>query len=289
MKIVNILGGLGNQLFQYAFAIALNEIFPDEYVKLNTRCFRGYHLHNGYELSSLFDVKLEDTSNVDLIKGYYPYIHYRIWQIGKRIFPKRKTLVKENLDMVFQPEALTKKGDAYYDGYWQSEKYFVKYRPAILEAFRFPDLDSINQRFVTKIKGKTTCSIHVRRGDYLNHKLFKDLTDIDYYNRAIQYFSNVTNIDCFIVFSNDIEWCRHNLAPLIKKSTIEFIDWNHGTNSFRDMQLMSLCTHNIVANSSFSWWGAWLNDNPQKIVVAPHKWINVDYETDIIPDSWIKI
>lgn len=289
MKIINIIGGLGNQMFQYALALSLKELYHYEHIRIDISCFNGYPLHNGFELHRIFLINLKEATHSNIVSVNYPFYHYRIWQIGRRILPKRKTVVREKLDMVFQPEALTKMGDAYYDGYWQSEKYFVKYRSAILEAFRFPDLDSINQRFVTKIKGKTTCSIHVRRGDYLNHKLFKNLTDIDYYNRAIQYFSNVTNIDCFVVFSNDIEWCRHNLAPLIKKSTIEFVDWNHGTNSFRDMQLMSLCTHNIVANSSFSWWGAWLNDNPQKIVVAPHKWINVDYETDIIPDSWIKI
>jgi hypothetical protein len=289
MKIVNILGGLGNQMFQYALALSLKEKFPSEEVLIDISCFNGYHLHNGFEIHKIFRNSLKEASHRDIVSVNYPLHHYRLWQIGKRIFPKKKTVIREISDMVFQPEVLTHTGSIYYDGYWQSEEYFINHRPVILNAFEFPNLNGINRKFVSELRGKTTCSIHVRRGDYLNHKLFKNLTDLDYYDRAIHFISKHTDIDCFVVFSNDIEWCRDNITPLIKNSNIEFVDWNYGTDSFRDMQLMSLCHHNIVANSSFSWWGAWLNDNPEKIVIAPHKWINVDYKTDIIPYSWIKL
>lgn len=289
MKIVNILGGLGNQMFQYALALSLKEEFPQEDILIDVSCFNGYPLHNGFEIHNIFRNSLREASRSDIASVNYPLPHYRLWQIGRRILPKKKTVIRESSDMVFQPEVLTKAGNIYYDGYWQSEKYFNNHRRVILDAFKFPDLNEINRNLISSLNSRKTCSIHVRRGDYLNHRLFKNLTDLDYYEKAVEYIANHTDIDYFIVFSNDIEWCKQNIAPLIKDSKIVFVDWNLGVDSYRDMQLMSLCNHNIVANSSFSWWGAWLNDNPGKIVFCPHKWINVDYKTDIIPDSWIKL
>lgn len=211
-----------------------------------------------------------------------------MWQIGKRLLPRLKTLIKESKDLVYEPQIFSVSTSKYYDGYWQSEKYFDNCIANIRDAFKFPKLDSINQNLIEKLNGKISVSIHIRRGDYLKDPLFRGLTDIDYYNRAIQYILNVVNVDCFVIFSNDIEWCKQNIAQLTNLECV-FVNWNKGVNSFRDMQLMSLCKHNIIANSSFSWWGAWLNNNPEKIVITPLKWINREYKTDIIPSSWIKI
>ncbi len=289
MKIVRILGGLGNQMFQYAFALALHERFQQEIIKIDPSAFNGYPLHSGYQIKEIFGECLPIASRKDILKVNYPYFHYRLWQIGKRVLPKLKSVKWEVEDMVYDESIFNlQTSDLYFDGYWQTERYFNSYRELIIEKLAFPELDPKNKGFMERFKGENIVSVHVRRGDYLKEPLFKGLTDLDYYKRAIAEISRRIKVDAFLIFSNDITWCRENITPLCKVKC-EFIDWNTGRESYRDMQLMSLCSHNIIANSSFSWWGAWLNPNPNKIVIAPRKWINRSTPNDIIPDSWLRI
>lgn len=289
MKIVRILGGLGNQMFQYAFALALQNRNPEETVEIDTSAFNGYPLHSGYQIKEIFGENLPVASKSEITRINYPYFHYRLWQIGKRILPKRKSVFWEKDDMVYDKAVFRNEDrDTYYDGYWQTELYFKSSERIIRQMLTFPELDSRNKIFMDQLSGENLVSIHVRRGDYLKEPLFQGLTDIDYYERAISEISKKTDVDRFLVFSNDIQWCKENIARMCK-GKCEFVDWNTGRDSYRDMQLMSMCNHNIVANSSFSWWGAWLNNKNDKIVIAPHKWINRSTPTDIIPSSWIKI
>ncbi len=139
------------------------------------------------------------------------------------------------------------------------------------------------------LQSKKTVSIHIRRGDYVQHPFFKDICTISYYKNAIKYIRNNAEIDLFCIFSNDIQWVKNNFSEELTDIETVFVDWNKGNDSFRDMQLMSVCNHNIIANSSFSWWGAWLNNNKDKIVVAPYKWMNKDLKSTPICESWIKI
>ena len=144
--------------------------------------------------------------------------------------------------------------------------------------------------FYKKIRQHKSVSIHVRRGDYVNHPLFGGICDKAYYQRAITYIQEKTDCDYYIIFSNDIKWCEENLSALLMGKNVVFVNWNKGKDSYQDMYLMSRCNYNIIANSSFSWWGAWLNNNPEKIVVAPKIWMKVlDNDFDIIPTSWIRI
>lgn len=288
MKVVNVLGGLGNQMFQYALAVALKQRFPESDVKIDPSGFRGYLLHNGYELKRIFNVEIPEASAADQTKLFYPLRNYRMWQVGRRFLPKRKSTVYENEDMAFMPSVLSDDASKYYLGYWQTEKYFADCRDAILKAFEFPPLEpgSKNYEVSEQLKGKNVVSVHVRRGDYLTLSNTQNICNLDYYKKAISQILQKTTPDAYLVFSDGIDWCKENLSDSFGDVPVIFVDWNKGEDSFRDMQLMSLCSHNIIANSSFSWWGAWLNNNPDKIVIAPSRWMNSGGWVDIIPDSW---
>lgn len=152
----------------------------------------------------------------------------------------------------------------------------------------FPKLDPYNLELAKLITAKESVSLHIRRGDYLTaeNSIFQNICTPTYYKNAVSYMnSNVVN-PYYFIFSNDIEWCKNNL----NLDNITFVDWNIGVNSYKDMQLMSLCKHNIIANSSFSWWGAWLNNNPNKVVCVPKRWYNNKATVyGECPDSWVRI
>ena len=289
MKIVKILGGLGNQMFQYALFLSLKERFSHEQVMIDTSCFRNYPLHNGFEVDRIFAQKAPVASWRNILKVAYPYPNYRFWKIGKYILPKRKTMCVERKNFSFDAAVLTRKGDCYYDGYWQHEEYFCDMKETIWEAFSFPEpVDGRNKEIGALLQASDSVSLHVRRGDYVNHPLFRGICDLDYYKRAIHYMEERVNPQLYCVFSNDMAWCESHLRALLPGKEVVYVDWNKGAESYVDMRLMSLCQHNIIANSSFSWWGAWLNRNPQKVVGAPERWMNSPIE-DPVSDKWIKL
>lgn len=290
MKIVNILGGLGNQMFVYAMYLALKEAHPDEEVYICKRSYNGYPLHNGYELNRVFHANAPEASVWQLAKIAYPYWNYRTWQLMRHLFPKRSCMLSGTEDIPFDYENVTRKEDGFYDGYWQNENNFLPIRNKILKAFSFPQFnDNKNIELAELITNKRAVSCHVRRGDYLKDPLYGVCTS-EYYVKAIDEINKKVSPELYCVFSDDIKWCKENLGEIIgKDKEIVFVDWNKGENSFRDMQLMSLCNHNIIANSSFSWWGAWLNNHADKVVVAPNIWMNKPMVNDPLCDSWIKI
>lgn len=169
--------------------------------------------------------------------------------------------------------------DCLYCGYFQSEKYFKHNRNYILEAFSFSS--EVEEKYRETLKRKTV-SVHVRRGDYVNLQDHHPLQPQEYYDKAIK---EVGDFDCALVFSDDLDWCKQNL--IIPNAV--FVE---GQTDIDDLKLMSLCDNNIIANSSFSWWGAWLNKSKNKKVIAPKKWFgvakNLD-DSDIIPETWIKV
>lgn len=291
MKIVNILGGMGNQMFQYALAVALRERHHEETIRIDSSGFKGYTIHNGYELKRVFDVDIPEASFKEQLRIFYPLRNYRMWQLGKRLLPRRKYMVCESEDMRFDQTVLHNLDSAYYLGYWQTEKYFSDIRSKILEVFTFPHLaeKDKNQVMLESVQSKNSVSVHVRRGDYMKIGNTQGICTLEYYRKALKLIREKTVPEIFLVFSDDISWCRDNIAMFLGNIPTVYVDWNRGENSFRDMQLMSHCRHNIIANSSFSWWGAWLNNNPNKIVIAPSRWMNGKGWADIIPDIWIKI
>ena len=286
MKIVKILGGLGNQMFQYALAVSLKKKFPNESVKIDTSCFHGYPLHNGYELERLFNVSIPHASYREIAKLAYPFYHYRLWQIGKRILPQRQTMVSEKPNGEYDNSILSTIGSCYYDGYWQNEKYFIGVKEEIVKAFTPKNIDAKNECYAQMLSACNSVSLHVRRGDYVKNPLYGGICDEEYYVSAIKNILEQTYVEFFCVFSNDIDWCKRHLLKLVENKPIEYVDWNTKSDSYKDMYLMSHCRHNIIANSSFSWWGAWLNCNKNNIVICPRKWNNIKNAKFEIPEKW---
>lgn len=287
MKIVNLIGGLGNQMFEYAFYLALKDAHPNETIKCCTRSFKGYGLHNGFELDRIFNISFENASLWDLCRLAYPFFNYRTWQFMFHMLPIRKTMTTSTSQIAYLETELTRTGSCYYDGTWQTEKYFKHIRNQVLRAFTFPPFtNKLNIELAKELSKSNSVSIHIRRGDYLREPEWCVCTP-EYYKRAIDYIKSLDDIDVLCVFSDDIQWCQENLKDLAAK--IEFVDWNKGIESYCDIHLMTYCKHNIIANSTFSWWGAWLGLREDKKVIAPRVWCNRPIANDPICDNWIRI
>jgi hypothetical protein len=170
---------------------------------------------------------------------------------------------------MYNPEVFTS-NKLYIDGYWQSELYFRDIEGIIRKQFTFKKISQENKDIAEEMRGIESVAIHIRRGDYVGTK-YEHACPKEYYSKAVDYIMNKSKIDKIYVFSDDVQ----SAATIINDGLevkFQFIDINNGNTSYQDMYLMTQCKHNIIANSSFSWWGAWLNANPNKIVVAP-KWL----------------
>lgn len=282
MKIIKFMGGLGNQMFQYAFYENMSKY--DE-VRADLSEFSQHKMHNGYELKNVFNIDVNIASEAELNK-------YKVEKnIVKKIIRKlNKNIVNHRIiKPYFYDDTIFGKKNLYLEGDWQNINYLDNENRLRVKFKFISALKNKNKELMEKIKedDKAIC-IHIRRGDYLESKecrnIYGGICTLDYYNNAIKYIANRINEPNFYVFSNDILWVEENLNL---KNAI-FINWNKGESSYIDMQLMSLCKHNIIANSTFSWWGAFLNENKNKIVIAPKKWTN-NYENSLIFDQWIRL
>lgn len=289
MKIVKIIGGLGNQMFQYAFYLSLKDKFPDEEIRVDLSLFDSYKLHNGYELERVFGLRPLIASPADIRRLSRYFSSYLLQRINRKILPARSTEYIEKKDFIYQ-ETVWYKGDRYYEGYWQNATYFRAVDASVRKAFAFaPLLGERNRRLANAIADvPVSVSIHVRRGDYVKHKLFGGICEEAYYRQAIRMVFDRFQLPFFYIFSNDIPWCRTHIVPLLGKN-FQIIDWNKGDDSHIDMQLMSLCRIQIIANSSFSWWSAYLNSRLDKVVIAPSPWAHLAYHISVQLDDWILI
>lgn len=285
MKIIKFLGGLGNQMFQYAFLEALKTRHKDE-ILADVTNYGMRTMHNGYVLNNVFGIQLPmaTTHQIRLLSWYCG--NYYIRRALNLAVTKPTTCLERHFYR-FYPQFLECDGDHYYDGYWQNHAYFDDISHRLRDIFRFPEAtDDKNRRFIHGLSdSRTHVCIHVRRGDY-NKKIYRGLCGIDYYRQAIATAADTSHELCWHIFSNDIPWCRANIMPMLRNETVEFVDWNTGADSWRDMQLMSLCHVNIIANSSFSWWAAWLNQQPNKRIIAPKQWVNYPMEYQIQMPQW---
>ena len=291
MKIIKFYGGLGNQLFQYAMLVAVREHFKEE-VLMDTSVYASYGLHNGLEINRIFATTAKKATPDQIKKISWFTTNYKLSRLIHYCLPARKTEFKEITFGMFYPEVFERTGDCLYDGYWQHHEYFKECRNVILKEFSLRNsFDSQNQKtFNEFITANNIVSVHVRRGDFLNSKLYRGLCGKDYYRKAIEKVKSIVGEEAkFVFFSNDINWCKDNLADLIAPDNISFADWNRGADSYKDLFLMSACRINIIANSSFSWWGAYLNQRDDKVVIAPEKWINKDMPDPIQMPDWIKL
>lgn len=290
MKVVNIIGGLGNQMFQYAFAICLKEKNPNEDVLLDLSHFRGYGLHNGYEIARVFGQKLPTANGRQIaqVSWYLPW--YKASRLLRRIMPKRKTECIEEPWFEYKSIYDNWVGDGYFEGYWHFPEIHRPYLDEIRQAFTFPfDDDDENKRIAKEMDSSESIAIHIRRGDYVKAPAFASICTDSYYERAIATAITFCKDPKFFIFSNDIEYCKVFFADYQKKYSIHYVAHNLNERSFRDMELMTLAKVNIIANSSFSWWGARLNVRDGHLVIAPTPWVNYTDSLDMIPKEWIKI
>ena len=208
----------------------------------------------------------------------------------RRLFRNYPFVIEKQFS--FSPELLEVPASAYVEGYFQTEKYFSSIKALIKNDFTFRvPMDARNAAMHGRITGSDSVSVHIRRGDYVSNPYTNTIhgtCSIDYYRDAIAHIRSKVENPSFFIFSDDIEWAKQHLLPGEKA---EFIDFNTGEKSYEDLRLMSSCRHNIIANSSFSWWGAWLNGNENKIVIAPQKWFNDPSKDtrDLIPETWLRI
>lgn len=286
MIIVKIIGGLGNQMFQYAYAKALEQRGNE--VKIDITVFETYKLHGGYQLDK-YDIDLKESS-VEENNRYYSKTIFS--KILRKVGVKSSTVIREK-SLLFDDTFLNIEDDDYIEGYFQSEKYFKNIRDILLEQFSIKqNLSNYTTEIEKKIiKTKNSCSIHIRRGDFVNTTNINihGNCDLVYYKKAISSLEDRIGKLKFFIFSDDIEWCKQNLEI---NNTV-YIDSKEKRIPHEDIYLMSLCGHNIIANSSFSWWGAWLNKNEDKIVIPPKRWFadeKLDKESmDIVCEKWLKI
>lgn len=284
LKIIEILGGLGNQMFQYALYLKFKKLGYNAKIDLSN--LRNYKLHNGYELEKIFKVKPE-IATVDEIKKYSRYKKHTLFnKVLNKISLSKKSEFIERRSFTYDDDVFNIKDKIYFKGYWQNERYFQDIKTEIINCYKFPPFNNEqNVNVLNKIKNTNSVSIHIRRGDYLKDNKRNNICNIKYYKDAIEWVnSNISN-PFFYIFSDDIDWCR----KFLQLSNVQYIYWNKTNTSYIDMQLMSNCKCNIIANSSFSWWAAWLNINTDKIVITPQYWITSVETATFSPKEWINI
>lgn len=295
MLITKIVGGLGNQMFQYAMAKAFSLKYNVQ-LKIDCSSFnnKNYINEEGYLLKKVFGIPENEANINDYFKtlGFstilLPLIRRNILKsLYKRVifFEKKIFHFDEDLKKGF-------KANGYIHGYWQSEKYFSQYANIICNIFKFKHevLSTNCKNYIQTINDKNSISLHIRRGDYISNPIFNqiyNICDVDYYQNAIKFMQNKIANPHFFVFTDDISWTMSRPEFLDRT---KFTICSDGSESWNDLYLMSLCKHNIIANSSFSWWGAWLNSNLNKIVISPKLWFKNGTEIkDLLPQKWVSI
>lgn len=286
MLIVNITGGLGNQMFLYAYAKALEQ--KGYKTKLDISGFETYKLHGGYMLDK-YNISLSVASKNEISRYYKRDLLSKLLRrLGKK---DKKVLIDDSF--VFNKKWLEIEDDRHIIGYFQSEKYIKEIRDTLLQEFSIKEgISSFTKEIEKEILSiQNSCSLHIRRGDYLLQQNINihGFTGLEYYKKAIEMITQNHKDMQFFIFSDDIEWSKENLNI----ENVTYIDSKEKRIPHEDIYLMSLCKHNIIANSSFSWWGAWLNQNKDKIVIAPKRWFADEklekQSIDIVCDGWIKL
>ncbi|MGR3551127.1 alpha-1,2-fucosyltransferase [Pseudooceanicola sp.] len=270
-------GRTGNQMFQYAAARALALTRGTEVV-LDDR----YAVSRGERsITRIWDLPVVEAQ-MPPSKHDRPVANLLWRYLGQSPRHHREK------GLGYDPRFFDLPDDSYLHGYWQSEKYFGSHATQIREDFTFPPVRGRNADLALEIGATLSLSLHVRRGDYAAVSAH-GVCGQDYYDAALAEVLPRLNGDPVIyVFSDDPDWARHNLVLPGRKVVID----HNGTEAdFEDMRLMSLCQHNIIANSSFSWWGGWLNRNPAKVVVGPRQWFADPklVNPDMLPDAWHRV
>ena len=275
MIIIHVMGGLGNQLYQYAMYEKLKSI--GRTVKLDTHAYTALDEDDKewrkLELEWLdglsYEVCTREERTAFLDNSMNPFCRIR-----RKLFGRKSRTVRE--EKMYMPE-IYEMEDVYLYGYWACEKYYEDIIPILQRKIRFPKSQDVrNQQCMEQMQSEESVSIHIRRTDYLSvadGARYMGICTDDYYKAAIAHMRSHLNNPSFYIFSDDLDYVKVHYTD----EDMHIVDWNTGKNSMYDMQLMSMCKHNICANSTFSIWGARLNQNPDKLMIRPLRHDN--YET----------
>ena len=288
MVVVKLYGGLGNQLFQYSFGYALAK-------KMKTTLYLDISWYSKkfnratprkYELDSFHITSIPKSKIIDFTLRLYND------PILKRLpLPRKLKIIKEKNYSFINLLATLKESNVYLDGYWQSYKYYEVYNDLLVKDFLINrKILKLNFEILNLIKyNPNSVSLHIRRTDYTHNSVYQQC-DFTYYKNAINEINKKIDNPFYFIFSDDIEFVKNNFIFEQKTIFVEF-DKSFIFKDIYSFHLMSLCRHNIIANSTFSWWAAWLNSNKNKIIISPKKWFqNENLSTiDLIPREWIQI
>lgn len=301
MIITRLVSGLGNQLLQYAIGRQLS-IIKKVPLKLDVSFFEGQNLRS-YKLDHFnIDAGIATLADIEPFRkdiNTYQKLHQQTSFYAKIyrnlepvLYPKHtKSYFKEHIWWILEPAVFKTPNNVYIDGYWQHYKYFENMQSKVFEELTLKEpLDTKAATWLSAIKNDTSSvAVHIRRGDYVTDSganYLMGVLPVDYYLQAIRYIKQKVSNPSFYFFSDDLEWAKNNIQT---DAPAHYVD---GNMDYIDLDLMRHCSHNIIANSTFSWWGAFLNRNPDKIVVAPDKWSareDVNKNIHLQFPSWVKI
>ncbi len=291
MVITELIGGLGNQMFQYATARAIATKYAS-LVKLDVTPFRTSYTLHAYALGHL-SIQETFATPAEINRLTAPSRLARVVNRALLPFPMlRRVVRKEKQLFVYDPLVAEPFGTLYLSGYWQNERYFREIAPALRAEFRLKTPPTqVSEQVADQIRAVNAVCVHVRRADYVtnsNTTAWHGICGLDYYTAALTRLKAHVAAPHFFVFSDDAEWARANLQF---DDPVTFVSHNRADRNYEDLWLMNLCQHHVVANSSFSWWGAWLASNPRQLVIAPGQWVaapDVD-ASGIVPEGWYTV
>jgi len=296
------MGGLGNQMFQYALGRHLSIINQIEY-KLDISCYQGNVADpmRGIRLFGLdnFNIKAEIASKDDLV-DYYTKTNNKLFRKMIYFYRSYKPSGKQGYlpepeanYFRFNPDVIKQKITAkkfYIKGYWQTEKYFTDIADIIKSDFEFKNPpDEKNAKLLKDIENSDSVGVHVRHGDNANNVVpWHGALSLEYYNQAVKILTADIKDPVFYIFSDDPEWSKNNLR--LEYPTV-YISHNGDEKNHEDLRLMAACKNHIIGNSTFSWWGAWLAKKPGQKVIAPKNYyINYNVsKTDFYPKDWLTL
>lgn len=292
MKIIKYKGGLGNQMFQYAFGRALQEKYLQKHIVADFRFYQDKingdtKRPNILELNIL--LKVADKKKLD---DFFLFV-------TNPLLSKMKGKVLIGLEAIFNkeyyleynrawrnPEKLLKY--TYYDGYWQSWKYLIGIERKLRDEFQFKGNIGVKSRHaIIEYSKVNSVMLGIRRGDYLQESQHYGILTQEYYQKCMSYISNRIPDPIFIVFSNDIEWVKNHMD--LKNYNVIYRTRELQDSDTEELMVMAACKHFIIANSTYQWWGAWLGKSPEKVVIAPNKWFADNKPIDIVPPDWLRI
>jgi len=293
MVIVRLSGGLGNQLFQYAAGRAV-AFRTKASIKLDTSQFKKYPNRNYYLMNfNISGTLISELRKYILAKQKGDNLLRRVASLSQYLVPENKGYqIFTERSFQYDPNILDVPGNVYLNGYWQSEKYFMDIDHIIRDEFQVSTTpDRENQLVADLITQHNSISLHIRRGDYLADNIqfqHHGVCSLEYYQTAIEFLLNNQKDPHFFIFSDDIPWAKENIKI---SYPVNFVDHNGLDKPHEDLRLMALCKHHIIANSTFSWWGAWLSLHRDKIIIGPKEWFNQanNDTSDLIPPSWIQL